>query len=85
MKQISPTALVPEKASSQRGAENIVCNLIKLQGLLHIEFERLIDHLQIIKMDTVCFTSKRNHICFEYINFYIIFSASLLYRIYIGL
>jgi hypothetical protein len=36
-------------------------------------------------MDTVSFTSKRNYIGFEYVNFNTIFNASLLYRAYIGL
>jgi hypothetical protein len=40
---------------------------------------------KVINMDNVSFTSKGNYICFEYVNFHIIFNPSLLYRVYIGL
>jgi hypothetical protein len=61
-----------ENVSSQHDYENTV------YYLLHNQFVQLIDHVKIIKMNTLSFTSKRSHICLEYVHFHIIFNAPLL-------
>jgi hypothetical protein len=44
---------VSENVSSQHDNENAVCYLTSPQDLLHSQFIRLIEHPEVIKIDTV--------------------------------
>jgi hypothetical protein len=71
---------VPENLSNQHDDENAVYYLTKPKDLLHCQITQ-----KVIKMDTVSFTSERNHVGFEYVNFHVIFSAPLVCKVNIGL